>query len=570
MAAFLFHRVNFPVFRQLNGAAVNQLSPLDQHRKTYSPKLPPSLNQGIERVHLKTGEATKSVKDEGAVREAFPKTYGLPLLSFEAGGSTSPSKPLRVGVVLSGGQAPGGHNVIAGVFDSIRALHQESAVYGFIGGPGGLEKGQYEVIGSEKMDAYRNTGGFDIIGSGRTKLETPEQFDRCIEVIGRLQLDAVVIIGGDDSNTNAAILAEYLLGKGLSTCVVGIPKTIDGDLKNARIPTSFGFDTAVKTYSELIGNIARDARSARKYWHFIKLMGRSASHITLEAGLQTCANVTLISEEIEEKKESLDQVVESVCRSVKARAAQGKDYGVVLVPEGLIEFIPSIKALIAEVNDLLAEKEKEFVGLNSAEKKVQTLAGWLKPENAATFRLLPNSIKAQLLLDRDPHGNVQVSLIETEKLLSEMVGANLKKDPGYKRKFSAQHHFFGYEGRAAAPTNFDADYCYGLGCVAAVLIRDGKTGYMASMRNLSKGVENWEAGGVPITMLFNMELRHGKLKPVIQKALVDLKGPAFGELAEHRAAWEIEDAYLYPGPIQYFGPADICDAITKTLSLEMG
>jgi len=549
---------------------VNQLSPLDQHRKAYSPKRPSALSQGIERVRIRTGEATESIRDLDAIRASFPKTYGMPLLSFEAGVSTGASKPLRVGVVLSGGQAPGGHNVIAGLFDSIRALHAESALYGFIGGPGGLEKGQYELIGSEKMDAYRNTGGFDIIGSGRTKLETPEQFDRCIEVIRGLQLDAVVIIGGDDSNTNAAILAEYLLGKGLRTCVVGIPKTIDGDLKNARIPTSFGFDTAVKTYSELIGNIARDARSARKYWHFIKLMGRSASHITLEAGLQTRANVTLISEEIEEKKQSLDKVVESVCHSVKARAAQGRDYGVVLVPEGLVEFIPSIKSLIAEVNDLLAEKEKEFAGLPSTETKIQTLAGWLKPESALTFKLLPGAIQAQLLLDRDPHGNVQVSLIETEKLLSEMVNAKLKKDPEYRGKFTPQHHFFGYEGRAAAPSNFDADYCYSLGCAATVLIRDGKTGYMASVRNLSQGVENWEAGGVPITMLFNMESRHGKLKPVIQKALVELKGPAFGELAKHRSAWEVEDAYLYPGPIQYFGPADICDAITKTLTLEKG
>ena len=379
-----------------------------------------------------------------------------------------------------------------------------------------------------------------------------------------------MIIGGDDSNTNAAILAEYFLGKGLSTSVVGIPKTIDGDLKTAQIPTSFGFDTAVKTYSELIGNIARDARSACKYWHFIKLMGRSASHITLEAGLQTHANVALISEEIEEKKQSLDQVVETVCRSVKSRAAQGKDYGVVLVPEGLVEFIPSIKSLIAELNHLLAEKESEFAALDSTAKKITALGDWLKAENAATFKSLPSSIQAQLMLDRDPHGNVQVSLIETEKLLSEMVNAKLKKDADYKGKFSAQHHFFGYEGRAAAPSNFDADYCYGLGCVAAVLIRNGKTGYMASIRNLSKGIEQWEAGGIPITMLFNMESRHGKLKPVIQKALVELKGPAFLELVKHRAEWEIEDSYLFPGPIQYFGPSEICDAITKTLALEMG
>ena len=392
-------------------------------------------------------------------------------------------------------------------------------------------------------------------------------------MIQKLGLDAVVIIGGDDSNTNAAVLAEYFLAKGLKTSVVGVPKTIDGDLKNEQIPTSFGFDTAVKTYAELIGNIARDARSARKYWHFIKLMGRSASHITLEAGLQTRANVTLISEEIEAKKMTLDQVVGEIVRSVKARAAKGKNYGVVLVPEGLVEFVPAIKALIAEVNHLLAEKEGEFARLASVSAKIMTLAGWLKPANAATFGALPVSIQSQLLLDRDPHGNVQVSLIETEKLLSEMVAAALKGDKEFKEaggKFTAQHHFFGYEGRAAAPSNFDADYCYGLGSVAAVLIRNGLTGYMASIRNLSKGPANWVAGGIPITMLFNMESRHGRLKPVIQKALVELTSPAFKELVKHRDAWEVEDAYLFPGPIQYFGPAEICDAITKTLELEQG
>jgi pyrophosphate--fructose-6-phosphate 1-phosphotransferase len=553
---------------------VKQLSALDQQRKAYKPKLPPALAQGANRVTLKTGAATEPVKDKKAIQAAFPNTYGLPLIDFAAGGaSPNPATPLKVGVVLSGGQAPGGHNVIAGIFDSIRAIHPDSQVFGFSGGPGGLEAGQYDIITPGLMDAYRNTGGFDIIGSGRTKLETPEQFDRCIEVIRKLGLDAVVIIGGDDSNTNAAVLAEYFLAKGLKTSVVGVPKTIDGDLKNAQIPTSFGFDTAVKTYSELIGNIARDARSARKYWHFIKLMGRSASHITLEAGLQTHANVTLISEEIEAKKMTLDQVVELVIRPIKARAALGKNYGVALIPEGLVEFIPAIKALIAEVNHLLAEKEAEFGQLEATADKIATLAGWLNAGNAATFKALPASIQSQLLLDRDPHGNVQVSLIETEKLLSEIVAAKLKGDADYKAKggkFSPQHHFFGYEGRAAAPSNFDADYCYGLGSVAAVLIQAGKTGYMASIRNLSKGPANWLAGGIPITMLFNMEPRHGKLKPVIQKALVELDSPAFLELVKNRDAWEVEDAYLFPGPIQYFGPAEVCDAITKTLELEQG
>ena len=553
---------------------MNEFSTLDRHRKAYQPKLPPALAQGADHVAVVTGAATQPVKDKEAIKLAFPHTCGLPLVSFEAGkASGGEAKPLNVGVVLSGGQAPGGHNVIAGIFDAVRAIHKESRVFGFTGGPGGLEHGKYEIITPEVMDVYRNTGGFDIIGSGRTKLETTEQFDRCIEVIQKLGLDAVVIIGGDDSNTNAAVLAEYFLAKGLKTSVVGVPKTIDGDLKNEQIPTSFGFDTAVKTYAELIGNIARDARSARKYWHFIKLMGRSASHITLEAGLQTRANVTLISEEIEAKKMTLDQVVGEIVRSVKARAAKGKNYGVVLVPEGLVEFVPAIKALIAEVNHLLAEKEGEFARLASVSAKIMTLAGWLKPANAATFGALPVSIQSQLLLDRDPHGNVQVSLIETEKLLSEMVAAALKGDKEFKEaggKFTAQHHFFGYEGRAAAPSNFDADYCYGLGSVAAVLIRNGLTGYMASIRNLSKGPANWVAGGIPITMLFNMESRHGRLKPVIQKALVELTSPAFKELVKHRDAWEVEDAYLFPGPIQYFGPAEICDAITKTLELEQG
>ncbi len=531
-----------------------------------------AFRQGVDKVQMQTGAATSPVQDQEAILAAFPKTCGLPILTFGSGSKTqSPvTQALKVGVILSGGQAPGGHNVIAGIFDSIRAIHSQSLLYGFTGGPSGLEKGQYAILSPEIIDAYRNTGGFDIIGSGRTKLETPEQFDRCILVIQQLQLDAIVIIGGDDSNTNAAILGEYLLSKGLRTSVVGVPKTIDGDLKTPQIPISFGFDTAVKTYSELIGNIARDACSARKYWHFIKLMGRSASHITLEAGLQTHANITLISEEIETQKLSLEHVVAGICQSVKGRGNAGKNYGVVLVPEGLVEFIPSIKALIAEVNSLLAEKEEAFGKLDTTEKKIQGLAHWLNPENAATFKSLPSTIQAQLLLERDPHGNVQVSLIETEKLLSEMVGNQLKKDSEYRGKYSVQHHFFGYEGRAAAPSNFDADYCYSLGCTAAVLIREGKTGYMASIRKLSQGVDHWEAGGIPLTMLFNMESRHGKLKPVIRKALVDLKGPAFLELAQNRAQWEVADAYLYPGPIQYFGPSEIADAITRTLLLEKG
>ncbi len=548
-----------------------QISTLEKHRQQYHPKVPTSLRHGIAKVQVVEGPAAEAAKDQDLIWKSFPHTYGKPILSFRAANENSTAaKPLRVGVVLSGGQAPGGHNVIAGIFDSIRAIHPDSQLYGFLAGPGGLEKGKYQIITAEIMDAYRNTGGFDIIGSGRTKLETTEQFDRCIEVIKRLELNAVVIIGGDDSNTNAAILAEYLQGKGLTTSVIGVPKTIDGDLKNSYIPISFGFDTAVKTYSELIGNIARDAGSAKKYWHFVKLMGRSASHIALEAGLQTHANVTLISEEVEKSNLSLEQIVADIARVISARAAAGKNYGVVLIPEGLIEFIPSFKKLIGTLNDLLSKHEATFAKLESLAAKITAMTDWLTDDLKGTFASLPQNIQMQLLLDRDPHGNVQVSLIETDALLAELVGRKLKSSPEFSGKFASQRHFFGYEGRAAAPSNFDADYCYSLGCVAAVLVRSGKTGYMASIRGVSKGIDQWAAGGIPITMLFNMETRHGHLKPVIQKALVDLAGPAFRALKASQAKWELEDAFIYPGPIQYFGPTEVCDAITKTLELEQG
>ncbi len=554
---------------------MSQVSILEKHRKQYQPKVPPSLRQGIAKVKVVEGAAAEPAKDRETIRKSFPNTYGKPLLSFQAGVDAGETTPLRIGVVLSGGQAPGGHNVIAGLFDSVKSIHPQSQIFGFLGGPGGLEKGKYETITAERMDAYRNTGGFDIIGSGRTKLETPEQFDRCIEVINSLALQAIVIIGGDDSNTNAAILAEYLKAKGLTTSVIGVPKTIDGDLKNMHIPVSFGFDTAVKTYAELIGNIARDAGSAKKYWHFIKLMGRSASHIALEAGLQTHANVTLISEEVEKRNLSLEQIVDDIARVISARADAGKNYGVVLIPEGLIEFIPSFKTLIGRLNDLLAKNEAAFAKLETADVKIAAMSGWLEAEalSAAlgkTFASLPKTIQLQLLLDRDPHGNVQVSLIDTDALLAELVGRKLKASPAYKGKFSSQRHFFGYEGRAAAPSNFDADYCYSLGCVAAVLVKSGRTGYMASIRNVSKGVDQWAAGGIPISMMFNMEQRHGHRKPVIQKALVELEGPAFKALAAGRSRWEIEDAFIYPGPIQYFGPSEVSDAITQTLELEQG
>ncbi len=544
------------------------ISVLEKHRQQYHPKLPQSLRQGIRQVSAVKGISAEPPKDKVAIKSNFPHSFGLPLIQFEAKPSSAEIKPLNVGVVLSGGQAPGGHNVIAGIFDSIKVLHPDSQLFGFLGGPSGLEKGKYEIIDQAKMNAFRNTGGFDIIGSGRTKLETTEQFDCCIDVIKKLNIHAIVIIGGDDSNTNAAVLAEYFQEKNVAATVTGVPKTIDGDLKNAYIPVSFGFDTAVKTYAELIGNIARDASSAKKYWHFIKLMGRSASHIALEAALQTHANVTLISEEVLAKKQSLDDVVTQIADAVKVRADKGKNYGVVLVPEGLIEFIPSFNTLISQLNDLLAHHEIEFTALTTSTEKVTKVLQWLGGETLKTFLSLPPGIQIQLLLDRDPHGNVQVSQIDTEKLLSELVGQKLKASNDYKGKFSAQHHFFGYEGRAAAPSNFDADYCYSLGCTAAVLLANGLTGYMASIRDLSKGVDAWTAGGIPISMLFNMEQRHGKMKPVIQKALVELTGPAFLYFAKYREVWAVEDSFLYPGPIQYFGPSEVCDVTNQTLLLE--
>jgi pyrophosphate--fructose-6-phosphate 1-phosphotransferase len=548
------------------------ISPLENHRKQYKPKLPQSLTKGLRYTSIQTGEATESLKDQEQIKQAFPKTYGMPILRIEDSSTEQPvSKPLKVGVILSGGQAPGGHNVIAGLFDGIRDLHSESVLYGFLGGPGGLEKGLYEIIDAKKMDSFRNTGGFDIIGSGRTKLETTDQFDRCITVTRKLGLDAVVIIGGDDSNTNAAVLAEYYQSKGETTSVIGVPKTIDGDLKNEHVPTSFGFDTAVKTYAELVGNIAKDARSARKYWHFIKLMGRSASHIALEVGLQTQPNVVLVSEEVEKDNMSLDDVVNIICHSITNRANQGKNYGVVLVPEGLIEFIPSIKKLIANLNDQLAAHASELEQYRSGAEKAKAILPYLKESTKSVFLSLPEKIQFQLVLDRDPHGNVQVSRIETESLLIEMVETRLqelKKEDAYQGAFVGQPHFFGYEGRCAPPSNFDADYTYSVGYGGTALIQAGATGYMSCVQNLTENAKDWIAGGIPITMLLNMEQRHGKQKPVIQKALVDLEGAPFAFLAKNRDAWALEDAYLYPGPIQYFGPSDICDQTNHTLALE--
>ena len=542
-------------------------SALQIARAAYQPKLPKALRG---HVNVQEGAATQSVADQEEIKRLFPNTYGMPLIKFEAADEAAQCPAMNVGVILSGGQAPGGHNVISGLFDGVKRIHPESKLYGFLMGPGGLVDHKYIELTADIIDEYRNTGGFDIIGSGRTKLEKEDQFEKGYEILKELGIKALVIIGGDDSNTNACVLAEYYAAKNYGVQVIGCPKTIDGDLKNEMIETSFGFDTAVKTYSEVIGNIERDCNSARKYWHFIKLMGRSASHIALECALQTQPNVCIISEEVEAKDQSLDDIVTYIAQVVADRAAAGNNFGTVLIPEGLIEFIPAMKRLIAELNDFLAANAEEFAKVDKAEQRNYIISK-LTPENAAIYASLPEGVARQLSLDRDPHGNVQVSLIETEKLLSEMVGNKLaewKKEGKYVGKFAAQHHFFGYEGRCAAPSNFDADYCYSLGFAAAALIANGKTGYMSSIRNLTAPAEEWIAGGVPITMMMNMERRHGEMKPVIQKALVRLDGAPFQAFAAQREQWAKETCYTYPGPIQYFGPTEVCDQPTKTLQLE--
>ena len=541
-------------------------SALQKERAAYQPKLPKAL-QGA--VTIKEGAATQSVDNQEEIKKLFPNTYGMPLVEFVPA-ETETHKAMNVGVILSGGQAPGGHNVISGLFDEVKKLNPENRLYGFLMGPGGLVDHNYIEITDELIADYRNTGGFDLIGSGRTKLEEVSQFEKGIEILRELDIKALVIIGGDDSNTNACVLAEYYAAKNYGVQVIGCPKTIDGDLKNDQIETSFGFDTACKTYAEVIGNIERDCNSARKYWHFIKLMGRSASHIALECALQTQPNICLISEEIEKKDLTLNQVVEQIAETVAYRASQGNNFGVVLIPEGLIEFIPAIGRLIQELNDLLAAHGADYKDLDKDAQRDYILSH-LSEANKATFETLPEGVARQLSLDRDPHGNVQVSLIETEKLLSEMVGDKLaqwKEEGKYTGKFSALHHFFGYEGRCAAPSNFDADYCYALGTSAAQLIANGKTGYMAIVKNTTAGTDQWKAGGVPITMMMNMERRNGEMKPVIRKALVELDGKPFKTFAAHRDEWAKNTCYVYPGPIQYWGPSEVCDQTTKTLALE--
>lgn len=539
-------------------------SALQLARAAYQPKLPKAL-QGA--VKVKEGAATQSVGDQEEIKKLFPNTYGMPIVEFEPATEANNTK-MNVGIILSGGQAPGGHNVITGLFDQIKKLNPENRLYGFILGPGGLVDHNYMELTKEIIDEYRNTGGFDMIGSGRTKLEKVDQFEKGLEIIRELDIKAIVIIGGDDSNTNACVLAEYYAAKNYGVQVIGCPKTIDGDLKNDQIETSFGFDTACKTYSELIGNIERDCNSARKYWHFIKVMGRSASHIALECALQTQPNICLVSEEIEEKGMSFDDIVAYIANAVAQRAADGNNFGTVIIPEGVIEFIPAIKKLIAQLNDVLALPEVKDMGRTET---IDFAKSHLTDENLAVFNSLPTGVARQLALDRDPHGNVQVSLIETEKLLSTMVAQKLermKKEGTFKGKFAAQHHFFGYEGRCAAPSNFDADYCYALGTSAAQLIANGKTGYMAIVKNTTAPAEQWIAGGVPITMMMNMEKRNGEMKPVIRKALVELDGAPFKTFAAQRDRWARETAYVYPGPIQYWGPTEVCDQPTRTLALE--
>ena len=545
-------------------------SPLQKARYQYSPKLPGMLRNGISEICVKEGNATQSVADQEKIAALFPNTYGEKEITFEKGENTSAAKKQVVGVILSGGQAPGGHNVICGLYDALKATSKENVLYGFKNGPIGLLEDNYVEFDDAYIDAYRNTGGFDIIGSGRTKLETEEQFAVAAKVCEKHGITAIVIIGGDDSNTNAAVLAEYFAAHNTGVQVIGCPKTIDGDLKNEDIECSFGFDTATKTYSELIGNIERDANSAKKYWHFVKVMGRSASHVALECALETQPNICLISEEVAAKKQSLSEIADYIADAVEKRSANGNNFGVAIIPEGVVEFVPEFKALIAEINELLAgNKTEEFNALGSWEEKYAFIEKGLTAESMAVFAILPQTIQQQLFLERDPHGNVQVSLIESEKLFSALVADKLA-ERGYTGKFNALHHFFGYEGRCAFPSNFDADYCYSLGYNAFMLIQYGYNGYLSKVSNLSKPAEEWVAGGMPITKMMNIERRNGEDKPVIKKALVELDGKPFKYLEANRDTWAVETAYTYPGAIQYYGPTEVCDLTTRTLALEKG
>ena len=546
-------------------------SPLQKARYSYQPKLPMILRSEMSEIEAVEGAKTESARDKEKIHALFPTTFGQKEISFQKGKSKAEKKKHVVGVILSGGQAPGGHNVVSGLYDALKKADKDNELIGFLGGPSGLTDDKFIVFTDEYINEFRNTGGFDIIGSGRTKLETTEQFEKAAAVCKKHGITAITIIGGDDSNTNAAVLAEYFKAHNTGVQVIGCPKTIDGDLKNDDIEISFGFDTATKTYSELIGNIERDANSAKKYWHFIKLMGRSASHIALECALETQPNVCLISEEIEKKEMSLSQIADYVAKSVADRAENGMNFGVVLIPEGLVEFVPEVKKLISEINDTLAAKAEEFEKAVSPKDKVAFMHKYLTAESDAVFSILPESIQAQMMADRDPHGNVQVSRIESEKLVSSLVEAKLaemKKEGKYNGKFNPLHHFFGYEGRCAFPSNFDSDYCYSLGYNAFMLIQSGCTGYLSSIRNLSAPAAEWKAGGMPITKMMNIERRHGEDKPVIKKALVELDGKPFKYFEERRDKWAKETCFTYPGAIQYYGPESVCDITTVTLKLE--
>jgi len=543
-------------------------SPFQIVRGRYIPQMPDSLAGSVKIVE---GNKTQSVADREDIERIFPNTYGMPVLTFEPINEEKIYPVVNVGVVLSGGQAPGGHNVISGLFDGLKKCNKNNRLYGFLGGPLGMVDNEYKELTEDLVDNYRNTGGFDIIGSGRTKLEEQAQYNKVIENCKKLDINAIVIIGGDDSNTNACILAEYFIQKKSKIQVLGVPKTIDGDLKNEVVEASFGFDTACKVYSGLIGNIERDANSSKKYYHFIKLMGRSASHITLECALQTHPNITIISEEVEKKNMTLEDVVNYISDIVIQRAEQGYNFGTALIPEGLVEFIPAMKKLIADLNDCMVKLGSKIDSIESNRERRELVAGELSPDSAEIFTSLPNSFANELLLDRDPHGNVQVSLIETEKLLIDMVKAKIKKmrkAGEFQSKFKGQPHFFGYEGRCASPSNFDANYSYTLGFTTSLLISEGKTGYIACVKNLVKPVSEWIPGGAPITMMMNMEKRQGKFKPVIQKALVDLNGEPFAKLQEMRKKWAKNTMYIYPGPIQYFGPPEVSEQTTETLKYE--
>ena len=548
------------------------VTPLQKARYEYKPKLPGMLRHGISEISVKEGADTQSVADQDKIKALFPNTYGKKEVTFEKGTNTSEQKKQIVGVILSGGQAPGGHNVVCGLYDALKASSKDNVLYGFKNGPAGLLSDDYIIFEDDYINQYRNTGGFDIMGSGRTKLETEEQFAVASEVCRKHGITAIVIIGGDDSNTNAAVLAEYFAAHNTGIQVIGCPKTIDGDLKNEDIQVSFGFDTATKTYSELIGNLERDANSARKYWHFVKIMGRSASHVALECALRTQPNYCLISEEVAEKKMSFAQIADSIADSVAARAEKGMNFGVVIIPEGVVEFVPEFSVLIHEINDMLAgSKADAFNALPTWHDKYDYIRSGLTEESFEVFKILPMPIQQQLFMERDPHGNVQVSLIESEKLFSEMVRANLEQrraEGRYNGKFNTLHHFFGYEGRCAFPSNFDADYCYSLGYNAFMLIQYGYTGYLSKISNLSKPADEWVAGGMPITKMMNMERRHGVDKPVIRKALVELDGKPFKYFEARRAEWAVDNCYTYPGAVQYFGPSEVCDLTTITLALE--